>query len=152
MALPAPAAVLQGFVLDAESGRALARTSVTLTPLPGASGLTAQALRTESNGSFFFGAAPGAYLLTLQREGFAVATHHQARLIGFAVAIEVAGHDEIARGIGLAPPAIFRAAQFGRARRTPRLRARVLFLCSHGRTRERQQQQHPDDTLHDRGP
>jgi hypothetical protein len=71
MALCAQAALLQGFVLDSESGRALARTSVTLTPLQGQAGLAPQALRTESNGSFFFNAAPGAYLLTLQREGFA---------------------------------------------------------------------------------
>jgi hypothetical protein len=71
MTLHAYAAVLQGFVLDSESSRALARTSVTLTPLPNQAGLVPQALRTEPNGSFFFNAAPGAYLLTLQREGFA---------------------------------------------------------------------------------
>jgi hypothetical protein len=70
-ALAAHAAVVQGVVLDFESGRALARTAVSLTPAQKDSGLQPQVLRTEPNGSFFFNAAPGVYLLTLQRDGFA---------------------------------------------------------------------------------
>jgi hypothetical protein len=80
LALSARAAVLQGFVLESESGRPLARTSVTLTPLPGWTGLKVLTTRTESNGSFFFGAPPGAYLLSLQREGFA--TYRQGAKCG----------------------------------------------------------------------
>jgi len=68
MACCGQAAVLQGVVIDYESGRPLARTGVILTSLTGGPG---QAIRTESNGSFFFGAPPGVYLLTLAREGFA---------------------------------------------------------------------------------
>src|SRR3954467_13901812 len=68
MACCSQAAVLQGVVIDYESGRPLARTGVILTSLSGGPG---QAIRTESNGSFFFGAPPGVYLLTLAREGFA---------------------------------------------------------------------------------
>lgn len=71
MTLCAQAAVVRGIVLDFESGRALARTAVTLTPAQNTSGLQAQAIRTESNGSFTFIAAPGVYLLTLKRDGFA---------------------------------------------------------------------------------
>jgi len=67
-ALCGRAAVLQGVVIDYESGRPLARTGVVLTSLSGGPGQTA---RTESNGSFWFGAPPGVYLLTLAREGFA---------------------------------------------------------------------------------
>ena len=52
-------AVLQGFVFDAEAGRALARTNVILTPLAAGTAGGPQALRTESNGSFFFGVPPG---------------------------------------------------------------------------------------------
>lgn len=70
LATGARAAVLQGVVLEFESGRALARTSVTLTPVQTGSG-TPRATRTESNGTFFITAVPGVYLLTLQREGFA---------------------------------------------------------------------------------
>ena len=75
LACGARAAVLQGMVLDFESGHALARTIVVLQPLQGQNGPKAQNLRTESNGSFFFNAAPGAYLLTLDREGFATYRH-----------------------------------------------------------------------------
>jgi hypothetical protein len=64
------AAVVQGVVLEFESGHALARTSVLLTPVQSGSG-RAQSTRTESNGTYFLTALPGVYLLTLQREGFA---------------------------------------------------------------------------------
>jgi len=67
----AGAALLQGLVLDFESGRALARTSVALTPLPAGSNPVPPAIRSESNGSFYFNVPAGVYLLTLQREGFA---------------------------------------------------------------------------------
>ena len=80
LALSARGAVLQGFVLEAESGRALARTSVTLTPLPGWTNLKTLTTRTESNGSFYFVATPGAYLLSLTREGFA--TYRQGAKCG----------------------------------------------------------------------
>jgi protocatechuate 3,4-dioxygenase beta subunit len=66
----AHAAVVQGVVLDFESGHALARTTISLTPVQNGSG-TAQSMRTESNGTFFLNAQPGIYLLTLGRQGFA---------------------------------------------------------------------------------
>jgi hypothetical protein len=75
IAFGARGALLQGIVLDFDSGRALARTSVTLTPLQSGATASPLAIRTESNGSFFFNAQPGAYLLTLQREGFALYRH-----------------------------------------------------------------------------
>ena len=55
---------------DFESGHPfLARTPVTLTPLNNLNGAKAVTIRTESNGSFFFGTPAGVYLLSLQREG-----------------------------------------------------------------------------------
>lgn len=71
LALCGRAAVLQGIVLDFESGRPLARTLVQLRSLQSGNGAAPQTLRTESNGTFFIGVTPGVYLLTLDREGFA---------------------------------------------------------------------------------
>jgi hypothetical protein len=68
LAISAQAAVVTGVVVDAESTRPLARTVVTLTPIHAGTGATA---RTESNGTFFIAAAPGVYLLTLSKPGFA---------------------------------------------------------------------------------
>lgn len=67
----ASAAVLQGVVLDDETGYPLARTLVTLTPLPGtdASPLT---IRSGDRGSFsMLSVRPGWYVLRTSRKGYA---------------------------------------------------------------------------------
>lgn len=69
--LSARAAVLTGIVLEYESSRPLARTLVTLKPIQNSDAGDPQILRTESNGTFSVIAAPGVYLLTLDRDGFA---------------------------------------------------------------------------------
>jgi hypothetical protein len=70
-ALPLQASVLQGLVLDEETGNPLARTLVTLTPLPGTQAGTV-ALRTGDRGAFtILSVRSGWYVLKTSRKGFA---------------------------------------------------------------------------------
>src|SRR3954452_2655843 len=78
-ALRATAAVLQGVVLDEETGNPLARTTVTLTPLPGvaASPVT---IMTGERGSFsILSVRPGWYVLKTRRRGEAETEAGQMR-------------------------------------------------------------------------
>jgi hypothetical protein len=64
------AAIIRGTVVEHATGKPLARTQITLAPLPGTPG-PPQAQRTNTYGAFEFSALPGgAYLLTASRRGF----------------------------------------------------------------------------------
>jgi hypothetical protein len=64
------AAVIRGVVVEHSSGKALARTQVTLTPLPGTRG-EPQTLRSNIYGNFEFPGLPaGAYIVSAERRGF----------------------------------------------------------------------------------
>src|SRR5215467_227612 len=64
------AAIIRGTVVEHSTGKPLARTQMTLAPLPGTPG-PQQAQRTNTYGAFEFSALPGgAYLLTASRRGF----------------------------------------------------------------------------------
>lgn len=81
----ARAAVIQGIVLDEESGHPLARTSVTLQPLPGTKAgasllLKASSVRAGERGAFTFSdVAAGWYTLRCTRRGFVAAEVGQLR-------------------------------------------------------------------------
>jgi hypothetical protein len=73
------AAVIQGVVLDEESGNPLARTVVNLIPLPGAQAGTVS-LRSGERGAFAIGdVRPGWYVLRCSRKGFVPAEVGQLR-------------------------------------------------------------------------
>ena len=70
LALSASAAVIQGVVLDEESGNPLARTTVSLLPLPGTSA-GAVSIRSGDRGAFALNnVGPGWYVLRCTRRGF----------------------------------------------------------------------------------
>jgi hypothetical protein len=78
-ALCANAAVIQGVVLDDETGSPLARTLVTLQPLAGQDILPAQ-VRAREHGEFLFqNVRPGWYLVRTSRRGFLPAESGQKR-------------------------------------------------------------------------
>lgn len=66
----AQAAVIRGVVLDGATGRALARSLVTVRPVEGA-GSKAQTARAGRTGQFSFTVSAGMYLLRASRSGFA---------------------------------------------------------------------------------
>ncbi len=71
------AAVLRGTVVEAQTGKALARALVVVQPVAGGNGAT-QSVRTNSNGVFEFPPMPaGAYLLTVSRRAFAPVQYGQ---------------------------------------------------------------------------
>ena len=78
-ALSVRAAVIQGVVLDEETGNPLARTLVTLTPLPG-TGASTVAMRSGERGAFsILSVRNGWYVLKTSRYGFADAEAGQLR-------------------------------------------------------------------------
>lgn len=89
-ALAGRAAVIEGVVLESASGRPLARVRVAL--VAAAAGATAPAPQyTDRGGRFSFpGLAPGSYLLTAERRGFAMAVYGQKRwdLPGSPIVVE----------------------------------------------------------------
>lgn len=71
LAFTAHAAVVEGVVLDEESGNPLARTQVSLTPLPGTLA-DVTSVRTGARGSFvILSVIPGWYVLRATRRGYA---------------------------------------------------------------------------------
>ncbi len=79
LAANASAAVVQGVVLDDETGYVLARTTVSLVPLPGTQAGTAT-LRTGERGAFsILGVRPGWYVLRTSRRGFGDAEAGQVK-------------------------------------------------------------------------
>src|SRR4051812_11890788 len=78
-ALPLRCAILRGYAVEHATGKALARTRVTIEPLPGTSGATL-AVFTNSYGVFEFLNIPaGAYLVNASRRGFAPVHYGQKR-------------------------------------------------------------------------
>lgn len=85
----APAAVVQGVVLDDETGNPLARATVSLIPLPGTTAGTAK-LRTGERGGFsILSVRPGWYVLRASRTGFGDAESGQVRPGRPGVAFEI---------------------------------------------------------------
>jgi len=79
MACSGFATVIQGVVLDEETGNALARTSVSLIPLPG-SRMGTIAVRSGDRGAFAINnVGPGWYVLRCTRKGFVAAEVGQLR-------------------------------------------------------------------------
>ncbi len=77
LALTAHAAVVEGVILDEESGNPLARTQVSLIPLPGTLADTT-AVRTAARGSFvILNVIPGWYVLRATRRGYAPTEYGQ---------------------------------------------------------------------------
>ncbi len=73
------AAVIQGVVLDEETGNPLARTQVTLTPLPGTQAGTVSIRAGERGGFTILSVRPGWYVLKTSRRGYADAEAGQLR-------------------------------------------------------------------------
>ena len=92
LAASAQAGVIQGVVLEQVSGRPLARTVVTLNPVPRSGGAEAKPLtaRAGRSGQFVFPAvAPGLYLLTAARDGYFPSAYGQRLPAGRGTPIEV---------------------------------------------------------------
>jgi hypothetical protein len=71
-------ALLQCVVLDHETGRPLARSTVTVEGIQGGQSMSRSALRTDSAGNAKFGPlADGAYIITVSREAFATQQYGQ---------------------------------------------------------------------------
>jgi hypothetical protein len=71
-ALPIHAAFLHCIVVDNDTGRALARTAITIEALQGGQTVSRNSQRTDRNGAVTFGPlADGAYLITASRPAFA---------------------------------------------------------------------------------
>jgi hypothetical protein len=79
LALTARAAVVQGVVLDEETGNPLARTQITLTPLPGTSAGTVSIRTGERGGFTILSVRPGWYVLKTTRRGYAETEAGQLR-------------------------------------------------------------------------
>jgi hypothetical protein len=72
LASPLPAAFLQCVVVDSDSGRPLARSTVMVEGVQGGQSLSRNTLRTDRAGSAYIGPlADGAYVITISRAGFA---------------------------------------------------------------------------------
>lgn len=79
LTLRASAAVLQGIVLDEETGNPLARASVVLVPLPGTEASTVT-IRSGDRGTFsILSVRPGWYVLSASRRGYADSEAGQRR-------------------------------------------------------------------------
>ena len=77
LAVSGHAAVLRGTVVEAQTGKALARSLVVVQPVAGGDGAT-QSVRTNTNGVFQFPPmAAGAYLVTASRRAFAPVQYGQ---------------------------------------------------------------------------
>ena len=90
LAVCAHAAVVEGVVLDEETGNTLARTQVTLIPLPGTQA-DETSVRTAARGSFvILNVRPGWYFLRATRRGYVPAEAGQSRAGRPGHAFEVA--------------------------------------------------------------
>jgi hypothetical protein len=76
------AAALRGTVVEAQTGKALARALVAVHPVVGTAGAT-KAVRTNNYGAFeFLGIAEGAYIVSVARKGFAPIQYGQKQWKG----------------------------------------------------------------------
>jgi hypothetical protein len=84
------AAVIRGVVVENSSGKALARTPITLTPLPGTNAGT-QIQRSTVYGNFEFAGVPaGAYIVSAARRGFPPVQYGQKSWRGAGAPVVVA--------------------------------------------------------------
>lgn len=79
LGMRASAATVEGAVFDAESQNALARTKVTLAPLPGNSAPSRSMLANDRGAYAFPDVPPGWYLLRATRTGYELAEYGQQR-------------------------------------------------------------------------
>ena len=87
------AAVIQGTVVEAQTGHPVARVNILLEPVAGSSGRR-RAIRTNSNGVFQLDAVPaGSYFLTASRAGFATVQYGQKQWKAAGTPITVAKND-----------------------------------------------------------
>jgi len=87
------AAVIQGTVVENQTGHAVARADLLLEPVAGFSGLS-RSVRTNTNGVFQFAAIPaGSYFLTASRPGFATIRFGQRQWKAAGTPITVAEND-----------------------------------------------------------
>lgn len=97
----AHAAVIQGTVVENQTGHQVARATVRLDPIAGTGG-TGRSVRTDRGGYFgFTGLSAGAYLLTSTRIGFATIQYGQKRWQSAGVPIVVAENDSFTVSIRL---------------------------------------------------
>jgi hypothetical protein len=89
----AAAATVQGAIFDEETQNPLARTTVTLTPLPGATAPVVTQLANERGQYFFTNVAPGWYLIRTSRIGYAIGEYGQSRPGLPGVPFQVTGAD-----------------------------------------------------------
>lgn len=91
----ARAAVIQGTIVENQTGHAVARANVLLEPVPGSAGLR-RPVRTNTNGIFQLTAVPaGSYLLTASRVGFATVQYGQKQWKAAGTPITVAENDSV---------------------------------------------------------
>ena len=74
-----PAATVQGAIFDEETQNPLARTSVTLTPLPGTTAPVVSQLANERGQYIFANVPPGWYLIRTSRIGYSIGEYGQSR-------------------------------------------------------------------------
>jgi hypothetical protein len=90
------AAVIQGTVVENQTGHPLARATVRLDPIAGTPG-TGRSVRTDRGGNFgFTGLSAGAYLLTSSRIGFATIQYGQKQWQSAGVPVVVTENDSFA--------------------------------------------------------
>jgi len=98
LAQSVPAATVQGSVFDEETQNPLARTTVTLTPLPGTTAPVQSQLANERGQYSFTNVPPGWYLIRTSRIGYAIGEYGQSHpgLPGkpFQVTADDAGNSE----------------------------------------------------------
>jgi hypothetical protein len=96
LAACAHAATVQGAIYDEETRNPLARTKVSLIPLPGTPSGTATMLANERGAYAFQGVVPGWYLIRTARPGYAIAEYGQARpgLPGTPIEVSDTGQPE----------------------------------------------------------
>jgi len=95
------AAVIQGTVVENQTGHQVARATVRLEPISGTRE-TARSIRTDRGGYFgFTGLAAGAYLLTASRIGFATIQYGQRQWKSAGVPVVVGENDSFTLSIRL---------------------------------------------------
>jgi hypothetical protein len=95
------AAVIQGTVVENQTGHQVERAIIRLEPVTGTQE-TARSVRTDRGGYFgFIGIAPGAYLLTASRIGFATIQYGQKRWRSAGIPVVVAQNDSFTLSIRL---------------------------------------------------
>jgi hypothetical protein len=95
------AAVIQGTVVENQTGHQVARATVRLEPISGTREM-ARSIRTDRGGYFgFMGLAPGAYLLTASRIGFATIQYGQRQWKSAGVPVVVGENDSFTLSIRL---------------------------------------------------